>query len=281
MVSVEEIKRLAVAIGVDPPVADHDYVLGCYLHFLSVQPEAKAAWIFKGGTSLRKCYFEGYRFSEDLDFTARRRLVMNEVRHILHAASVAMQNKTGIRTSEIDLVVEVVNDDYGKEAYEAKVYYRGPWNYGGTPAALKVHLNRDERLVFPLKELPVMHEYSDEGSLPAATLHVYALEEILAEKLRAFSGQRKHAIARDVYDIYHLSKTKTDVQKAIGAFPEKCRAKGIIPAEIVFDKIVKRQAEYEANWRTNLEYLIPATMKVEFAEAWKTSLELLKKAMSQ
>ena len=26
-------------------------------------------WIFKGGTCLRKCYYETYRFSEDLDFT--------------------------------------------------------------------------------------------------------------------------------------------------------------------------------------------------------------------
>ena len=26
--------------------------------------------IFKGGTSLKKCYFGDYRFSEDLDFTA-------------------------------------------------------------------------------------------------------------------------------------------------------------------------------------------------------------------
>ena len=27
------------------------------------------SWIFKGGTCLKKCYFETYRFSEDLDFT--------------------------------------------------------------------------------------------------------------------------------------------------------------------------------------------------------------------
>ena len=27
--------------------------------------------VFKGGTSLRKCYFAGYRYSEDLDFSTR------------------------------------------------------------------------------------------------------------------------------------------------------------------------------------------------------------------
>lgn len=33
-------------------------------------PECRDNLIFKGGTCLRKCYFEDYRFSEDLDFTA-------------------------------------------------------------------------------------------------------------------------------------------------------------------------------------------------------------------
>ncbi len=28
-----------------------------------------SSWVFKGGTCLSKCYFETYRFSEDLDFT--------------------------------------------------------------------------------------------------------------------------------------------------------------------------------------------------------------------
>jgi predicted nucleotidyltransferase component of viral defense system len=28
-------------------------------------------WVFKGGTCLKKCYFETYRFSEDLDFTLK------------------------------------------------------------------------------------------------------------------------------------------------------------------------------------------------------------------
>jgi predicted nucleotidyltransferase component of viral defense system len=29
------------------------------------------SWVFKGGTCLKKCYFETYCFSEDLDFTLR------------------------------------------------------------------------------------------------------------------------------------------------------------------------------------------------------------------
>ena len=31
--------------------------------------ESDLNFVFKGGTSLKKCYLETYRFSEDLDFT--------------------------------------------------------------------------------------------------------------------------------------------------------------------------------------------------------------------
>ena len=35
------------------------------------RPPGGGAEYFKGGTCLKKCYFETYRFSEDLDFTLR------------------------------------------------------------------------------------------------------------------------------------------------------------------------------------------------------------------
>lgn len=36
---------------------------------IASQPELNSRWVFKGGTCLRKCFHETYRFSEDLDFT--------------------------------------------------------------------------------------------------------------------------------------------------------------------------------------------------------------------
>ena len=33
----------------------------------------RAGWTFKGGTCLRHCYYPGYRFSEDIDFSCRPR----------------------------------------------------------------------------------------------------------------------------------------------------------------------------------------------------------------
>jgi len=50
-------------------VIEKDYVLGWLLWGIGSDPRLQDCWVFKGGTCLKKCYFETYRFSEDLDFT--------------------------------------------------------------------------------------------------------------------------------------------------------------------------------------------------------------------
>jgi Nucleotidyl transferase AbiEii toxin, Type IV TA system len=50
-------------------VVEKDYVLGWVLWGIATDPTLGQQWVFKGGTCLKKCYIETYRFSEDLDFT--------------------------------------------------------------------------------------------------------------------------------------------------------------------------------------------------------------------
>jgi len=278
LISTGEVQRIAGALGLEPRVIDHDYVLGCYLCFLGTQSTVQKKWLFKGGTALRKCYFEEYRFSEDLDFTVLGIISVENLRKVLRSANILMQDVIGIRTDEREMVVDIIEDDYGKESYEARIYYFGPWNYGGSPRSIRIHTNRDERVVFPTNILSVFHQYSDREELPPATIQVYCLEEMMAEKLRAFSGQRKQAIPHDIFDLYHLSRNVDSVEKVVEAFPQKCQAKGISLDAIDVNKVIVRKSEYENNWRQGLEYLIPANLKVSFEVAWNTSIRLLEKA---
>jgi predicted nucleotidyltransferase component of viral defense system len=55
--------------GLRADTVEKDYVLGWLLAAIGQHPRTKDAWVFKGGTCLKKCYFETYRFSEDLDFS--------------------------------------------------------------------------------------------------------------------------------------------------------------------------------------------------------------------
>ncbi len=69
MIDRSEILAVASDLSLSSDVVEKDYVLGWLLAGIYANAELSAAWIFKGGTCLKKCYFETYRFSEDLDFT--------------------------------------------------------------------------------------------------------------------------------------------------------------------------------------------------------------------
>lgn len=280
MISQNEIRRIAGSLGVDPRVIDHDYVLGCFLHFLSQQDEVKKSWVFKGGTSLAKCHFQGYRFSEDIDFTALEALTEAGVPRIVDTAKNMMQESIGIRTDFQETNVDVIRDDYGQESFEAKFSYRGAWEYGGSPRSLRVHVNRDETIAFAPQERSILHRFSDKDQLPTSALHVYSLEEVLVEKLRAFSGRRKFAIARDLFDLHYLSRQGVNIQAAVDAFEMKCRVKGIQVPDLRLDRVLGRKEEYRLNWENQLEYLIPKELKIPFGEAWDVSLRLVRRVIT-
>jgi len=61
MISEAELRRHAVAAGVDTMVQDLDYGLGWFLAGLFTQTAVVKCLVFKGGTCLRKCYFADYR----------------------------------------------------------------------------------------------------------------------------------------------------------------------------------------------------------------------------
>jgi len=64
-----EIQKKARTEGVRDQQIEKDYILSWILQGVATQSELSKAIVFKGGTVLKKVYFEDYRFSEDLDFT--------------------------------------------------------------------------------------------------------------------------------------------------------------------------------------------------------------------
>ena len=79
MIDKREILDLAAQTSLNPHVIEKDYVLGWMLAGIYAREELAESWIFKGGTCLKKCFFETYRFSEDLDFTLRNEAHLDEV----------------------------------------------------------------------------------------------------------------------------------------------------------------------------------------------------------
>ena len=71
MIDRLEILEFSREVGLAPEIVERDYVLGWILGAIFSHEALLAEWLFKGGTCLKKCYFETYRFSEDLDFTLK------------------------------------------------------------------------------------------------------------------------------------------------------------------------------------------------------------------
>ncbi len=79
MIDESEIHEVANETGLSPYVIEKDYVIGWVLAGIYNHPDIREAWVFKGGTCLKKCFFETHRFSEDLDFTLRDPAHLDEV----------------------------------------------------------------------------------------------------------------------------------------------------------------------------------------------------------
>ncbi|MEP6904346.1 MAG: nucleotidyl transferase AbiEii/AbiGii toxin family protein, partial [Actinomycetota bacterium] len=69
MIRPKEIQQKASGAGVRDQQIEKDYVLSWILKGIAEHKVVAKFLVFKGGTVLKKIYFEDYRFSEDLDFT--------------------------------------------------------------------------------------------------------------------------------------------------------------------------------------------------------------------
>src|SRR5665648_426365 len=65
---IEEARKEA---GLSWEIIEKDYILSWVLAGIAANKKLQNKLVFKGGTALKKCYFGNYRFSEDLDFTAK------------------------------------------------------------------------------------------------------------------------------------------------------------------------------------------------------------------
>jgi len=75
-------KRLEEArknTGLPWEMVEKDYILSWALAGIAANKKLQNELIFKSGTALKKCYFGNYRFSEDLDFTAKEGIVRGDL----------------------------------------------------------------------------------------------------------------------------------------------------------------------------------------------------------
>ncbi len=275
MIREAEVRRIAATKKVDPMVIDLDYSLSWMLLGMKNTSSNLLGLIFKGGTCLRKCYFPDYRFSEDLDFTATIPLSETEAINMLESSFEWITEHDGPDFTVQPFRFEVVNDEYGKESYQIRAYYRGPLNWGGSPRSIKLDLTRAEKLLLPTIDRKVFHLYSDEEIFETLQLSCYSLEEVMAEKIRAIGGQRRFAISRDLYDINNLLDANVNLDAVRWILPEKFKSKGLDLKSVDLRSLENRDSEFEHDWDRRLQYLVPNNQKI-FEVVWLRVRDLIK-----
>lgn len=102
-------------------------MLGWILAGISRDEKLSESWLFKGGTCLRKCFFEDYRYSEDLDFTAVGKETVNAdvIQKSMERLSDLIFKQTGIEINAKKPIIDVLNNNSYQEIIQIRIYYCG------------------------------------------------------------------------------------------------------------------------------------------------------------
>lgn len=184
MIPKREILEIATNSNLTPHVIEKDYVLDWILEGIHNHPVLENSWIFKGGTCLKKCYFETYRFSEDLDFTLIDQSHINEgfLKRVFEEISGWIYEYSGIEIPTDKMIFKVYENPRGVMSCQGRLFYRGPVAPQSDKQLprIKLDLSVDEVIVAtPVINL-VSHPYSD---LTGEGFHIrcYSYEEVFAD----------------------------------------------------------------------------------------------------
>ena len=261
--------------GLRADVIEKDYVLGWVLAGIFHHIDIESNWVFKGGTCLKKCYFETYRFSEDLDFT------LTELNHLdqdflvkcFEDISEWVYDATGIEIPKGLIRFDVYKNNRGGMSAQGRIGYRGPMQPRGDLPRIKLDLTFDEILVLGPAIREVHHPYSDCPD-DGIQSKCYCFEEVFAEKIRALAERER---PRDLYDVVHLYRHEelaSDQTIILSTLEKKCAFKEIsVPTMETFRNRPERE-ELEAEWENMLAHQLPALPS--FEQFWVELPEVMK-----
>jgi len=241
MIKPGEIQNKARAVGVRDQQIEKDYVLSWILQGIARHEQLSVSIVFKGGTVLKKVYFQNYRYSEDLDFTLLNNEISNE--QILEWFEEVFE----FVKEEANIPLEIIdNNEHSDGGINFYIGYVGPLGGLGANKKVKVDVSRSESLAFEPVSKSAFLDYSDQEE---HELLCYSLEEVLVEKLRSVMQRMQ---ARDLYDIWYLLEIcEIDIDFYAGEFRTKCINKGLNPGEF-HHKLEQRLPQYKGRWQTSM-----------------------------
>ncbi|PJC62602.1 MAG: hypothetical protein CO022_03645 [Flavobacteriales bacterium CG_4_9_14_0_2_um_filter_32_27] len=241
MIKPGEIQQKARAVGVRDQQIEKDYILSWILKGIAQHEQLSKIIVFKGGTVLKKIYFEDYRFSEDLDFT----LINNETSN--EQIFEWFRETFEYIKEEANIPLEIIdNNEHEDGGINFYISYIGPLGGQGNNKRVKIDISRSEQLVFVPVMKNVLIGYTD---LEEYKLLCYPLEEVLVEKMRSVMQRMQ---ARDFYDIWYLlEEHKMNADFYLNEFEAKCKSKDLLHTDFP-KKLAERLPQYKGRWQSSM-----------------------------
>ena len=249
MLSRAELQRLAKREKVALGILEKDYVLTEVLKALSQVATLQDAFVFKGGTALRKVYFSNWRYSEDLDFTVKHDMAKEDLRKHLDIWYRQVE-----QASQIQLTTRMIHKPNGYA--RVRTQFVGPLAY---PGMIYMDMSFDE----PLCLEPEYHNVlTNPFPNEERAVQVYPLEELLAEKMRSLLERGK---SRDYYDVWRLLKeysSQFNLELLGKVLNKKLKHKGLDP-QATSDFLPQDYKSLKRYWKEGLGQQISPLQPLE------------------
>lgn len=267
MISKQDILERATEWHLRPDVVEKDYVLGWLLAGLAQHPIASTLWIFKGGTCIKKCYFETYRFSEDLDFSLLPAAPYTaiDLRQSLVEVARYVNEMSGLVFPEQFIEVRERRNKQGQPTFQGRLAYGGPLRpiENPTPPRVLIDITNYEPVLDSAPRRSVFHPYPD--NLPDDTqVFAYSMDELIAEKTRALYERTR---PRDLYDVIYILDNPPEMlhlSRACELFQKKCGVKSIpVPTIQHLTNRASGDEELRSEWANMLVHQLPDLPELE------------------
>jgi len=250
----------ARSAGVPLDSVEKDYLIGYLLAGISSSDVLNASLVLKGGTALRKVHFRDYRFSEDLDFSAvgapQEDQLEQEVRAAVATAARLLEQQGPFDIS-VERYLEREPHPHGQEAFA--LHGRFPWQRDAL-CRVKLEVTTDEPVLLPPERRPLLHGY---GEVLQCSISCYALDEIVAEKLRTLLQTHQRLAtrgwnrprARDYYDLWRILRDRS----------------AELRADVIPGLLRRKTARRQVTWSSLEDFFTPELVS-EARRSWNSSL---------
>ena len=214
MITERELRQVAGRFNLGVGQTEHEYAMLCVLDALGQTSPLSDTFCLKGGTALGLIYFDDWRHSVDLDFSVLPAFPSDELRMHVERWFAQVEVAHG-------MTVRLLDFHRANGAARIRAQFVGPLRH---PARLLFDVTLDEPVLMPPQQREVAVSFFPDLRPVVLT---YALEEILAEKMRSILQRGK---SRDYYDVWRLLKEKSesfDGSLVRSILVRKCRHKGL------------------------------------------------------